>query len=90
MEQDGQVNAAALQAHIAAEQSHHKGIYALHHIAVENAEESCLENICGCKGHGFHGIFQSDAPENQFFADGGNQDRVQCQEQRHISKTDTF
>lgn len=90
MKQDRQVNAFALKAYIAAEYSYDKSISALNHIAMESAEQKCLQQVSCEKGHCFCGIFQCDASKDQFFADGSNQDGVKGEKRGDISKSNVF
>lgn len=76
MEQNGQIDTAAFITYVTAEQSNYKSVGALNHISVKCTEENCLEYICGKKGHGVSGVFQSDAPKDQLFTDGGYQDGI--------------
>ena len=90
MEQDGQIETAAFVAYIATEKSYHKRIRALNDICMEESEQKRLQNICCYKRHSLDCVFHGNAAENQFLADGGNQDGINSKHQGNISKSDAF
>ena len=90
MEQNGEVEAAAFVADIAAEQPRYKGINPLYHVPMESPEQDRLEYVGHEKGHGPGSVFQSNPPENQFFADGRYQHGINRKERRHIPKPNAF
>ena len=70
-----------LHGHIAKHQAHGEGVHALTQVTVEEAEEKRGNENCGHLAVLFQ-VSQQETPEDQLFADGGND--PDSQQHEHI------